>query len=124
MDRSAPNSTPMTSIPTTGAGTPADKQLYQEAIGSINYAAICTQPDISFTIGYLGHFSAETRAEHWVVVKRLLRYLRKTTKLALELGGSETHRRGIVTYADVSFADINLKSTSGYVIFYGRSAVL
>lgn len=54
------NTMQMINVPISSCGnTSSDKFLYQEDIGSINYAAICTRPDISFTISYLGHFAAK-----------------------------------------------------------------
>jgi hypothetical protein len=37
----------------------ASQIRYQEVIGSINYAAIATRPDISYTAGFLGRFAAD-----------------------------------------------------------------
>jgi hypothetical protein len=67
---------------------PSTNQLqYQEAVGSINYAAIVTRPDISFAAGMLGRYSANPSKVHWEAVKRVLKYLKKILHYGLELGG-------------------------------------
>ena len=37
-----------------------DQQQYQEMVGAINYAAVATHGDLSFAIGLLGHFAADS----------------------------------------------------------------
>ena len=37
---------------------PADKSLFQELLGSLNYAAICTRPDLATALSYLGAYAA------------------------------------------------------------------
>jgi hypothetical protein len=46
-----------------------DQKKYQEAISSINYAAIATQPDISFVSGLLGQFVTDPSMIHRAAVK-------------------------------------------------------
>ena len=55
-----------------------DVTLYQSAIGSLNYAAICTRPDLATVVGKLGKFMQNPGKEHWVAVKRVLRYIKGT----------------------------------------------
>jgi len=49
-----------------------EKVLYQEAVGSLPYAAITTRPDIACATGLVGHFSADPSMLHWVAVKRIV----------------------------------------------------
>ena len=51
---------------------------YQEAIGSLMYAAIATCPDIAFTVSTLSQFLNNLGELHWDMVKRVLRYLSGT----------------------------------------------
>jgi hypothetical protein len=105
----------------------ADKQNFQEAIGSLNYAAICTRPDIAFAVGFLGRFASKPTKKQRLAVNRVFQYLKHTKHYKLTLGGVNNdtdNDEGIVTYADASFANENYKSTSGIVIYYANSPVL
>jgi len=106
----------------------ADKQLYQEAVGCLTYAAITTRPDIAFASGMVGRFSSDPSEAHWAAVKRILRYLHHTQQLRLRLGrgtnwaiGGVSRRSGnapIRVYADADFAGEvdGMRSTSGFII--------
>jgi hypothetical protein len=99
-----------------------DQQLYQEAVGSILYAAITTRPDIAFASGLVGRYSEKLFTTHWQVVKRILRYLKQTRGFSLRLGcvwGSGTGSSSEVTvFADSDFASEvdTMKSTTGIAI--------
>jgi hypothetical protein len=104
----------------------ADTKEYQEAIGSLNYAAICTRPDIAFAVGFLGRFASKPTKKQRMAVNRVFQYLKFTKNCKLSLGGSLSNpiEHGIITYADASFANENYKSTTGIMIFYEGSPVL
>lgn len=52
---------------------------YASAVGSLMYAQVCTQPDLSFSVGMLGRYQSNTGLERWKASKRVMRYLQKTT---------------------------------------------
>ena len=56
---------------------------YVEAIGNLMYAMLCTSPGICFAIGMVGRYQSNPRLAHWAAVKRIFRYLRGTTDIAL-----------------------------------------
>ncbi|MBW0566595.1 hypothetical protein O181_106310 [Austropuccinia psidii MF-1] len=51
---------------------------FQQAIGSLNYLAHHTRPDILFTTNQLSKYSLKPNQCHWNALKRLLRYLNGT----------------------------------------------
>ena len=51
---------------------------YTKAIGSLMYAAIQTQLDISFAVQHLSQYTTNLTQDHWTAVKRVLRYLKGT----------------------------------------------
>jgi len=56
-----------------------DPTLFKQLIGSLRY--MCNnKPDISFIIGLVSRFKAEPRNSHFMVAKRILRYLKGTVK--------------------------------------------
>ncbi|MBW0462624.1 hypothetical protein O181_002339 [Austropuccinia psidii MF-1] len=52
--------------------------LFQQAIGSINYLAHHTIPDVMFTVNQLSKHSTKPNQFHWNALKHLLRYLNGT----------------------------------------------
>src|SRR5882757_10345646 len=56
---------------------------YRELVGKLLYLAIATRPDISYAIGVLCRFVENPGRPHWDAAKRVLRYLRGTTDMAL-----------------------------------------
>lgn len=81
---------------------------YRELIGSLNYIAIVTRPDIAFAVGCLASYLDCFRIEHWTAAVRVLRYLKGTRTLSLVLGGSPPS--SLVSYSDADYA--NCKDTS------------
>jgi hypothetical protein len=95
---------------------------YASAVGSLMYAMICTRPDIAQAVGVVSRFMADPGKEHWNAVKRILRYIKGTSGVAICFGGSELTVRG---YVDSDFAGDHdkRKSTTGYVFTLARGAV-
>ncbi|WVZ98830.1 hypothetical protein U9M48_044208 [Paspalum notatum var. saurae] len=55
--------------------------LYASAVGSIMYAQVCTRSDLAFITGILGRYQKNLGVEHWIAVKKILRYLQGTKSL-------------------------------------------
>ena len=55
-----------------------DISLYQQAIGSLTYAATTTRPDIAAAVSALSQYMSKPSMDHWTGVKRVLRYIRGT----------------------------------------------
>ena len=56
---------------------------YASAVGSLMYAMVCTRLDIAHAVGVLRRFMSNPGKEHWMVVKRVFRYLRGTSDYGL-----------------------------------------
>ena len=102
---------------------PADEKQYQAAVGSLNYAAIASRPDLSTAVGKLSQFMKSPSAEHWSAVKRVLRYVKGTLNLGLRFAHSDSFK--LVGYSDSDWAGCidSRKSTSGLVFRVGSSTV-
>ena len=55
------------------------KPLYQKAVGCLIYLATKTRPDIMYAVQQVSQFSANPGKAHWTGIKRILRYLKKTS---------------------------------------------
>ncbi|XP_074298159.1 secreted RxLR effector protein 161-like [Silene latifolia] len=81
-----------------------------------------TRPDIAFAVGKLSRYTSNPSLEHWVVVKRVLRYLKQTMDYGLNYVGFPSVLEG---YSDASWIT-NMEdhsSTSGWVFLLGGGAI-
>jgi len=80
---------------------------YRSLMGSLGYIAIGTRPDIAFAVSQLAGFLDCYRPEHWDAAIHILRYLKGSCTLALELGGTQLQLLG---YSDSDYANCTLTS--------------
>ena len=59
---------------------------YRQAIGSLMFLMVGSRPDIAFSVCYLAKFCETPLEQHWLAVKRVLRYISGTRKLGLTFG--------------------------------------
>ena len=77
--------------------TEMSKAPYWEAVGSLNYCAVATWPDIAFPVSLLAQFMENPRHIHWEAVKRIFHYLLRTRNWELTYGTTDNSLKG---YAD------------------------
>ena len=99
-----------------------DQQIYQQAIGCLTYASVCTRPDIAAAVGVLSQFMSQPSENHWSGVKRILRYIKGTLNFGLKFTAGDGVLRG---YSDADWAgDFDTRrSTSGYAFKIGNATV-
>ena len=97
---------------------------YASAVGSIMYAMLCTRPDVALAISMAGRFQSNPGKEHWMTVKGILKYLKRTKDMSLVYGGME-EELAVMGYVDASFDSDpdDSKSQSGYVFMLNGGAV-
>ncbi|CAI5957151.1 unnamed protein product [Closterium sp. NIES-64] len=100
------------------------EEEYRQKVGSLQFAATTTRPDIAFACSKLGSGLTVRSDQHWREVDRCLVYLANTRDTALEFGGGP-ESLDLVGYVDADDAGDkqNRTSTSGYVFVYGGAAV-
>ncbi|PON60742.1 hypothetical protein PanWU01x14_150390 [Parasponia andersonii] len=74
---------------------------YASVVRSLTFAMICTRPDIAQAVRMVSRCMTNPGGEHWNAVKKILRYIKETSDVALCYGGSEFIIRG---YVDSDFA--------------------
>ena len=86
------------------------------------YAMLCTRPDIAYALSVTSRYQADPGEQHWIAVKRILKYLRRTKHMFLVNGGGDLRVRG---YTDSSFQSDkdDSKSTSGFIFTLNGGAV-
>ena len=114
-----------TQSPSTEAEiTEMSRVAYASTVGSIMYAMTCTRPDVAFVLSMVSRYQGNPGKAHWIAVKNILKYLRRTKEWFLVLGGSDDLKvRG---YSDAGFQTDrdNYRSQSGWVFTLNGGAVV
>lgn len=94
---------------------------YREAIGSLQYLATRTRPDILFAVNLLSRFNQSPKDKHWTGVKRVLSYLSTTIDYGLEFCQDEVIR----AFSDADWAgdQTTRQSTSGILLMFSGPIV-
>jgi transposase InsO family protein len=106
---------------------------YRAVVGSLNYVACWTRPDIAFAVSQVARFQEKPTMRHWQAAKHILRYLKGTSSVALRFSASSTagtgtvgdSRPSITGYVDASWGeDLDTRrSQSGYAFVYGGASI-
>ena len=102
--------------------SPYDATLYRQFVGSLIYLTI-TRPNISYAVHEVSQFMAAPRSPHYVVVIRILRYLKDTI-----FDGLHFSSHSLLTFQAYSDADwvgdpTDRRSTTGYCFLMGDSFI-
>jgi hypothetical protein len=95
------------------------KVPYKSLIGSLQYIALSTRPDIAYAVNQLSRFLSDPGHQHWIGGKRVLRYLKGTANMSLlykDYDGSQSSKIEVFCDADRAGDVDDRKSTTGIVI--------
>ena len=97
---------------------------YAQIIGSLQFAALTTRPDIAYAVNNAAQFKNHPSTANCNAVRRILKYLRGTSAYRLPLGGNHASFT-LTAYADADYAAAveDRKSRSGYVIFFDGNPI-
>ena len=73
---------------------------YASVVGSLMYAMLCTMPDICYAVGIVSRYQSNPGMGHWILVKHILKYLRRTRDYMLVYSGGDLNPIG---YTDSDF---------------------
>ena len=106
-----------------GVTRPADPKLYQQIVGSLQYAAGGTRPDIAYAVSTVVKYCHQPSELHMTAAKSILRYLKQTKDLNLTYVRDSPE--AIVGYSDADWAgDVqDRRSTSGNMFLLGGGAI-
>jgi hypothetical protein len=98
------------------------KVPYQQAMGSLMYAMLCTRPDLAYPINVVNQHMANPSLEHWIAMKRIFQYLQGTLQFKLHFGGLSP--QDVVGYCDADWVgDLeDTRSTTRFVFMMGGGA--
>lgn len=99
-----------------------DLTLYRSLAGVLQFLSF-TRLDISFTVQHICLFMYDTRDQHLNALKRILKDVRCTIDLGLQIHASKT--TSDTTYSDVDWGAYlpTRQSTSGYCVFMGDNLI-
>lgn len=103
---------------------PTGVKLYQKLVGSLNYVAHASRPDVAFAVNALSRFLQKPRDIHMDAAKRVLIYLYTTRDLAINYFPSVANN--LYSFCDASLVSKESddgRSTTGYCIFYNNNIV-
>jgi len=105
--------------------TTDDIKWYQQAIGSLLYAALLTRPDIAYTVNTLAKYSSNPGPEHIKAVKRIFRYLKGSLDYTITYNGNTTNSLYTKGYTDADYAGDKdeYKSTTGYIFYLANGPI-
>ena len=96
---------------------------YASTIGSLMYAMLCTRPDICYAVGIVSRYQSNPGMGHWIAVKHILKYLRRTRDYMLVYSGGDLNPIGYTDY-DIQSDKDSQKSTSRSIFTLGGGAVV
>ncbi|MBW0531818.1 hypothetical protein O181_071533 [Austropuccinia psidii MF-1] len=106
---------------TTGDGDGIETTWYQSIIGSLNYLALGTRPDISYSVNILARHSAKPNEAHWGALRHLLAYVKTTANYSLCYQPSteqlELWRQKVVATSTCAAELISLGMATEFLIF-------
>ena len=100
---------------------------YRSLVGSLMYLAVCTRPDISFSVAVLARQVHAPTARHLALVKRILRYVAGTVDVGLLYPRSvPVKARSFRAYVDADWGGCKetRKSTSGWIIVINDAPIV
>ncbi|KAF5472864.1 hypothetical protein F2P56_009535 [Juglans regia] len=108
----------------TRNGSPfLNRTLYRSFVGALQYLTI-TRPDIAHAVNSVSQFLHAPTTDHFLVVKRILHYVKGTLHFSLIFRSSAVSG-ALVAYSDADWADCpdTRRSTSGYSIYLSDNLV-
>ncbi|CAK9108687.1 Copia protein (Gag-int-pol protein) [Cleaved into: Copia VLP protein [Durusdinium trenchii] len=112
----------------TGPDGRTQHPVYRALVGSILFLGM-TRPDICFATSMLCRHNHDHGRSHVLAAKRVLRYIKGTTKRGLTLKACQDLQhlgKALRVFTDASFApahSLGRKSTTGYIVALGASAL-
>tara|TARA_R110002050_G_scaffold258929_1_gene398274 strand:+ start:1294 stop:4371 length:3078 start_codon:yes stop_codon:yes gene_type:complete len=105
---------------------PNGVKSYQQIIGSLNYLAHSTRPDILYAVNTLSRFLQNPRENHYEAAQHVVEYLNSSSELSITFRSVPGCINRLHAYCDASLTSINTpdgRSTSGCLVFYNNNMV-
>ncbi|KAK1693081.1 hypothetical protein QYE76_009778 [Lolium multiflorum] len=107
------------------SGTPLgseDCTQFRSIVGALQYLTL-TRPDLAFSVNKICQYLHAPTTDHWTAAKRILRYVKETTKLGITFKPSSSTLLSGFSDADWAGDVDDRRSTGGFAIFVGPNLV-
>lgn len=101
---------------------PTDVTQYRSIVGALQYLTL-TRPDICFAVNKVCQFLHMPTTTHRIAVKRILRYLKSTLGLGLNIHRSLSTLVSAFSDADWAGCIDDRRSTGGFAVFLGSNLI-
>lgn len=95
---------------------------YQSLAGALQYLTVKRQ-DLSFAVNQLCQHMHSPTVAHWIMLKRVLRYVKGTLMYGLRLCASDSFDLHAYSNSDWARSLVDRKLTNGFVVFIGCNMV-
>ncbi|XP_062080773.1 uncharacterized mitochondrial protein AtMg00810-like [Humulus lupulus] len=121
MQEAKSQGTPMNAglkLSTYGSDSVSDPSLYRSIVGALQYATV-TRPEIAYSVNKVSQFMHNPLESHWIVVKRILRYLAGTLDYGIHL--QRPTQLVLEAFSDADWASDpdDRRSTTGFCVYFG-----
>ena len=112
-----------------GQASKDDIYWFMTAVGSFQWLACCSRPDVAYAAGLLGRHTANPSPEAMAEVKHVLEYLAGTADLGITYHGSDEvlgmNKNKLIASvdSDLGGCGVDQKSTSGFVVMLNGGAI-
>ncbi|KAL4089167.1 hypothetical protein QTP88_024231 [Uroleucon formosanum] len=96
---------------------------YRETVGSLLFLSQVTRPDIAYAVNFTSRFLAKPTKAHWNLIKRIIRYVKRTFIYGLYFNNNTQLSLKIFSDADYAGDIQTRRSTPGYLFRYGSSII-
>jgi hypothetical protein len=87
---------------------------YLSVVGSLNYLAVATRPDLAFAVGFLARFAKAPTHRHWTAIQQVLGYVKGLGCCSLIIEPQPTDKT-IITWVDANWGGEFSRSTHSSV---------
>jgi hypothetical protein len=96
---------------------------FRRCLGSVMYVMTCTRPDLCYAISKLSRYMSKPNEQHWIAMKRVLRYLQQTAHVSLLLDSDSTLT--VTGYCDADWGTDtdDRRSITGACFFVGGALI-
>jgi histone deacetylase 1/2 len=99
-----------------------DITKYRSVVGALQYLTM-TRPDISYSVNKVCQYLHAPTSVHWMAVKRIIRYLKHTMHLGMNIRRSQSLLVSAFSDADWAGCPDDRCSTGGFAVFFGPNLV-
>ena len=96
---------------------------YASVVGNLMYVMLCTRPDICYAVGIVSRYQSNFGMGHWIAVKHILKYLRRTRDYMLVYSSGDLNPIGCTDF-DFQLDKDSRKSTSGSIFTLSGGVVV